>query len=210
MEVATLQDSSGNADGNLQIWCREFALRMGRLMPYRKLVRLRKATSIRNSREIICIAKAITAEVTSYLAKPDTLGNLQSLELRSSEAATSHTSFHIRPKLYADSEQALLERLNAVIDTAGGAVGRQELIDVADDQDALSASLIERHARTTLQQELTTALNRIDKGNERVQDEKFADLSKDIRRWWNLLRPDEPTFSSTVRPRKNCGGGGGF
>ena len=80
----------------------------------------------------------------------------------------------------------------------------QELIDLARDQDALRASLIERQARAALQRELKEAVRQIDRGNEKVLDDKFADLSGGIQHWWDLLRPDEPTFFSSVRPRKGA------
>ena len=94
--------------------------------------------------------------------------------------------------------------LTVVIDAASDTAGWQELIDVAGDQDALRTSLIERHARAALQKELTAALRQIDKGNEKVLDDKFGDLSDGIQHWWDLLRPGEPTFFSDVRPRKGA------
>ena len=151
--------------------------------------------------------KALTAEVNAYVGKPDTLeplDDLQPLKTRFGEAATAYSGLSELLKLYADAEMALLERLTPVIDAASDTGGWQELIDLARDQDALRTSLIERQARTALQGELNAAVRRIDRGNEKVLDDKFADLSGGIQHWWDLLRPDEPTFFSAVKPRKGA------
>ena len=149
-------------------------------------------------------AKAHAAEIARYVENPDTLDDPQPLKTRFGEAATAYSGFAAMLKLYADAEMALLEQLTAVIDAASDTAGWQELIDVAGDQDALRTSLIERHARTALQKELTAALRQIDNGNEKVLNDKFGDLSNGIQHWWDLLRPGEPTFFSTVRPRKGA------
>ena len=149
-------------------------------------------------------AKVRAAEIARYVENPDTLDDPQPLKTRFGEAATAYSVFAALLKPYADAETALLEQLTAVIDAASGTAGWQELIDVAGDQDVLRTSLIERHTRAALQEELTAALRQIDKGNEKVLNDKFGDLSDGIQHWWDLLRPGEPTFFSTVRPRKGA------
>ena len=149
-------------------------------------------------------AKALTAEVDGYVEKPDTLHDPQPLRTCFSNAATAYTDFAAQLELYADAETALLERFTAVIDAASDTGDWQKLIDLARDQDALRASLIERQAQAALQRELNAAVRQIDRGNEKVLDDKFVDLSGGIQHWWDLLRPDEPTFFSAVRPRKGA------
>ena len=138
------------------------------------------------------------------MENPDTLHDPQPLKTRFGEAATAYSGFAALLKPYADAENALLDQFTVVIDAASDTAGWQELIDIAGDQDALRTSLIERHARAALQKELTAALRQIDKGNEKVLDDKFGDLSDGIQHWWDLLRPGGPTFFSDVRPRKGA------
>ena len=166
------------------------------LMALRNLARGRAA--------IDATAKALAAEIAGYVENPVTLDDPQSLKTRFGEALTAYSGFAALLKPYADAEKTLLEQLTAVIDAASDTAGWQELIDVAGDQDALRNSLIERHARTALQQELTAALRQIDRGNQKVLDDKFGDLSDGIQHWWDFLRPGEPTFFSAVRPRKGA------
>ena len=149
-------------------------------------------------------AKAIAAEIAGYVENPDTLDDPQPLRTRFGEVATAYSGCAALLTPYADAEKALLEQLTAAIDAASDTAGWHELIDVAGNQDALRTSLIERHARAALQKQLTAARRQIDKGNEKVLDDKFGDLSAGIQHWWDLLRPDEPTFFSAVRPRKGA------
>ncbi len=149
-------------------------------------------------------ASALAAEVEGYAEKPDTLRDPQPLRTGFGNVATAYSNFAIQLELYADAETALLERLTVVIDAASDTSGWQELIDLAGDQGALRASLIERQARADMHGELNSALRQIDKGNEKVLEDKFANLSGSIQHWWDLLRPDEPTFFSAVKPRKGA------
>ena len=88
------------------------------------------------------------------MENPDTLHDPQALKTRFGEAATAYGGFAALLKPCADAENALLEQLTVVIDAASDTAGRQDLIDVAGNQDALRTSLIERHARAALQEEL--------------------------------------------------------
>ena len=166
------------------------------LMALRSLTRARAAVD--------ATSKALAAEITGYVENLDTLNDPQLLKTRFGEAATAYSGFAALLQPYSDAEMALLEKLTTVIDAASDAVGWQELIDVAGDQDALRTSLIERQARAAVQNELTSALRQIDKGNEKVLNDKFGELNDGIQHWWDLLRPGERTFFSNVRPRKGA------
>ena len=166
------------------------------------LMALRKLAAARATMDDI--ARALRTEIAGYVNSPDTLEDPQPLKARFSEVTAAYNGFVALLKPYAVAEAVLLERLTPVIDAASETAGWQELLDVASDQDALRDSLIERQARTALQKELRAALRQIDRGNEKVLDDKFGDLSGGIQHWWDLLRPGEPTFFAAVRPRKRA------
>lgn len=52
--------------------------------------------------------------------------------------------------------------------------------------------------------ELDAALKQIDRAREEVLNDKFGEFSSLIQRWWERLRPDEPTFFSAVQPRRGA------
>ena len=153
---------------------------------------------------IKAIASDLTTEMNGYVENPDTLHNPQPLKTSFGEAADAFQAYSDQMSLYSDAEDDLLEQLATVIDAASDTAGWRDLIDMANDQSALRASLIERNSRIALQEELKSALRMIDNGNEQVLNDKFSDLSDGIQRWWDLLRPDEPTFFSAVMPRKGA------
>ena len=147
---------------------------------------------------------ALETEIAGYLENLDTLVDPQSLKTRFGEAATAYGRFAALCEAYGAAEMDLRQQVIAVVDAASDTAGWQELVDVAGDQDALRTALIDRHARTAMRKELAAALRQIDNGNEKVLNDKFGELSDGIQHWWDLLRPGEPTFFSTVRPRKGA------
>ena len=105
---------------------------------------------------------------------------------------------------YAPADAALQNALNQVLDAQSDTTGWQDFLDVAAQPDELREFLIERAARKSVADDLETALKQIDRAKERVLDDKFADYSSLIQKWWERLRPDEPTFFSAVQPRKGA------
>ena len=101
----------------------------------------------------------------------------------------------------AAAVRVLLTALTEIIDTEADAVGWQEFLDIANNPVGLHEALVDREARTRVSRELSTALRQIDRGKERVLDEKFNDYSDLVQQWWERLRPEEPTYFSSVGPR---------
>jgi hypothetical protein len=105
---------------------------------------------------------------------------------------------------YRAPEGALLAALNNVLDAQADIAGWQDFIDIAKAPAALRTALIERAARAAVAKELEAALKQIDQAKEEVLDDKFSEYSGLIQKWWNWLRPDEPTFFSAMKPRKGA------
>jgi hypothetical protein len=106
-----------------------------------------------------------------------------------------------RERAYVQAEHPLKEALRSVVDSRSNTTGWQELIDVANDQEALYSDLIDMKARAVVINEFSQALQKIDRAKEEVMNEKFAEMSQEIEDWWERLRPDEPVFFSGVKPR---------
>jgi hypothetical protein len=123
------------------------------------------------------------------------------LRNRLTELASAFQAVSDRLPAYTAAEAAVAGPLKAVADAASQTAGWQDLIDLASNQAGLRAALIERFAREQTRKELDQALKQIDKGNEAVLDAKFQELSGSVMMWWDLLRPDEMSFFSAVKPR---------
>ncbi|MFQ5847139.1 MAG: AAA family ATPase [Candidatus Methylomirabilales bacterium] len=108
------------------------------------------------------------------------------------------TSFASAIDAYKVPESSLRTALNEVLDAQSDTAGWQDFLDVAGQPDKLRNALIDRKAHTTVEDELAAALKQIDRAKEQVLDDKFSDYSGLIQKWWERLRPDEPTFFSAV------------
>jgi len=105
---------------------------------------------------------------------------------------------------YGEPAETLVAALNEVLDAQADTAGWQDFVDIARDIVGLRTALIDRAARASVAKELDTALKEIDRAKEKVLDDKFADHSGLIQKWWEKLRPEEPTFFSAVQPRKGA------
>lgn len=117
------------------------------------------------------------------------------------ELAECRERLIVATRATARAAKALLAALTETIDAEADTVGWQEFLDVANDVVGLHDALVEREARTRLSAELGAALKQIDRAKERVLDDKFTDYSDLVQEWWERLRPEEPTYFSSVGPR---------
>jgi len=118
--------------------------------------------------------------------------------------ATLRTGFASAIEAYKAPAAALGTALNEVLDAQSDTAGWQDFLDIAGQPHKLRSALIERKARATVENELEAALKQIDRAKEQVLDDKFSDYSGLIQKWWERLRPDEPTFFAAVQPRKGA------
>ena len=118
-----------------------------------------------------------------------------------SELADHRSRLIVAARAAATAARPLLAALTATIDAEADVVGWQEFLDIANDPVGLHKALVEREARIRVSGELVAALKQIDRGKERVLDDKFTDYSDLVQQWWERLRPEEPTYFSSVGPR---------
>jgi len=91
--------------------------------------------------------------------------------------------------------------LKAAVDQSANTKGWEALVRICRDPSGLWSALASAAAHTHKVKTLEKALADIDTANGEVADSKFADLSDGIRRWWNLLRPNEATYFDAVQRR---------
>ena len=163
------------------------------LKALKQLVRIYKTIS-RPARQLV----ADLAEMQDDLNKLD---DIAALTNRCNEAIRLAARFHQALISYLPLEMAVVDALNAVIDAQSQTKGWRELIDIARDPAGLRVGLVEAAALAHVRKDLTQALRQIDTGNEKVAEEKFSALSDGVATWWDLLRPDELSFFSALRPR---------
>jgi hypothetical protein len=95
---------------------------------------------------------------------------------------------------YREAAEPLIEGLRREIDRRVGTEGWQNLTDLTEQRGELLSWLIKKAAYKEVVREVEEAVREIDEAKAAILDEKFTELGQEILRWWNLLRPDEPTF----------------
>jgi AAA domain len=102
---------------------------------------------------------------------------------------------------YAAALQPLLQTMKPAVDQSSKTEGWEELLRFARDP----APLFEVLQRVQLHRKqlaaIEQALKEIDAAAGKVADEKFVDLSDEVTRWWEMLRPGEASYFSSVRRR---------
>jgi hypothetical protein len=163
------------------------------LASLRRLVRARTRA--------LAIAARLAKVVADAVAKPESLNDASAIRAAFAALAGACGTFAEELAEYAPAENIVSTALRKVVDAKSETTGWQELIDLAADQINLRNALIDRAAHEQVAKELAQALKQIDKGNETVLEEKFTKLSDGVQKWWDLLRPEELSFFSGVRPR---------
>lgn len=163
------------------------------LASLRRLVRARTRA--------LAVAGRLAGVITAAIAKPELLVDPMIIKSRFSDLAAVREAFAAELALYDLTENIVRTALQELVDAQSETTGWQELLEVAADQLDLRTALVSHAAREQALRELAQALRQIDKGNEAVLEEKFGELSEGVQKWWDLLRPEEMSFFSGVRPR---------
>jgi RecF/RecN/SMC N terminal domain len=163
------------------------------LQVLRPLVRRRAAMDRR--------IRSMAAQIADYSANPDSLDDPAVLTQEFQALTEIETAFRAALVSYARAEQLVSDALKAIVDAESKTSGWQELIELAGKLAVLRDAIINRDVHATVQKEIAQAVKQIDRANETVLDQKFVELSDGIEVWWNLLRPNELSFFSAVKPR---------
>lgn len=163
------------------------------------LSRLRRLVRART--RLVWAAKRLAGLIEDAVEKPESLEDPALIQYGFAALAEARDAFAAELVPYDLAEKAVSDGLREVVDAQSETTGWQELIDLAGHRANLRAALVDRSAHEQAAKELAQALKQVDKGNETVLEEKFGDLSDGVQTWWDLLRPDELSFFSGVRPR---------
>ena len=137
---------------------------------------------------------AASADISVWSAASDLITALE-------HVAELYAACEAAQQAYAAPAQALAQPLTASVDQSVKTNGWQELIEFAREPNALRHALGEARAHAAKVKSLENALKEIDTGNGKVADQKFDGLSVSVKLWWDRLRPDEPSFFSSVGRR---------
>jgi hypothetical protein len=164
--------------------------RAGELMPsWREASSSLEAALARLKGQLLELQKSL--ETTGL----DCLNEAKIEDLRENVVALSHGAgaFAAARRRYEEVSRLLIAALRPEVDRRAGTEGWQDLIDLAERREQLVRWLVARAAYREVLDRVDEAIRQIDEAKAEILDEKFMQLGQEILRWWNLLRPDEPT-----------------
>jgi hypothetical protein len=141
------------------------------------------------------------AEIRSALADTDQWGNAQALDGCLALVGDAHAHLEACLQAYEAPAKVLGEALKVTVDQSTQTKGWESLVSIARDPAGLWQAMTVAAAHAIKVKSLEKALTEIDTGNGKVVDQKFSDLSDEVRKWWDLLRPNESTFFDAVARR---------
>lgn len=147
--------------------------------------------------------RRIASHCDKALADPDTWADIADLRqaLTDVEMFQQHLT-SIEPA-YLAAVQPMFEQLKQAVDQSTALAGWEALLDCALAPAAVFEAIAATTGHAAVIKSLQTAHGEIEKANGKVADQKFGELSDDVRVWWDRLRPDEPTFFDGVKRRSS-------
>jgi len=87
------------------------------------------------------------------------------------------------------------------IDVSTQVAGWEALTRMGKDIEGVERALTQSRKYDAELKAMDKAIADVEKGIGIVVDQKFADLSDGVRKWWDLLRPEEATYFDTIQRR---------
>jgi hypothetical protein len=152
-------------------------------------------------KSLVRAAETVVSEIQLY--QMDALGwarqgefdaAITALEMRQSDFIKGLASFE-------GPDRRVEIALKREIDAASAVAGWDALCRLAEDIEGLEYALVQRNRFAAERKAVDKAIADIEKGIGVVIDQKFIALSGQVRRWWDLLRPEEATYFDTVQRR---------
>ncbi len=143
----------------------------------------------------------LLTESQAALSTPDIWSGAQQLADGVAAIQGAQIQFEAMLLAYDIPARDLGARLKTAVDESTNAKGWEPLIRVSRNPTGLWQALATLAVHAGKVAGIEKALKEIDAGNGKVLDEKFDDLSKEVRAWWDRLRPDESAFFDAVQRR---------
>lgn len=140
-------------------------------------------------------------EVQSALADAEQWNGSEVLDEYLARVGDAHAHFDTCLQAYEAPAKAIGLTLKAAVDQSVHTKGWESLVNIARDPTSLWQAMTIAIAHALKVKALEKALVEIDTCNGKVVDQKFTYLSEGVRKWWDLLRPNESTFFDAVARR---------
>ena len=137
--------------------------------------------------------RALKVVEASLVAHP-TSDSIKKLGEHTDAVKAAHASALEAMSTYVEVAPGVAEPLIRAVEEMSAVGGWTEFVHLGRHLQATRQAVVERVAYTELAKELEVACKQVDKAKEAVLDGKFGELDADVRVWWDLLRPDQPSY----------------
>ncbi len=140
-------------------------------------------------------------ELAFAQANTDQWAGAQALATLLVQMANEYAQLEASLAAYDGPAKEVAAAIKMAVDQSANTNGWEPLVAVCRDPHGLWSALGVSAAHTLKIKTLEKALTDIDTANGKVTDSKFDDLSKGIRSWWDMLRPNEGAYFDAVQRR---------
>lgn len=153
---------------------------------------------------ILALCAKTTRNITWFEEEVSRLEDYLALreELESREAC--YQQFVVVIEAYKEATEPLMQPLKNLVAEKSDTTGWAEFVTLGHSISDLESEVKDAAAHTLLSSELEQACRQVEEAKEGVVEDKFSDLSDEVRSWWNRLRPEEPAFFSDLGLRKKA------
>lgn len=116
----------------------------------------------------------------------------------------SYKRFVVSIEAYKETTDPLIQPLKNLVAKMSATTGWAEFVRLGRSIPELESEVKDAAAHTLLLSELEQACRQVEAAKEAVVEDKFSNLSDEVRSWWNRLRPEEPAFFSDLGLRKKA------
>lgn len=141
------------------------------------------------------------SELAIAQANTDQWVGPQVLALLLVQVASAYAQLEASLAAYDDPAKEVGTAIKRAVDQSADTNGWEAMVALCRDPHGLWRALGVAAAHTLKIKTLEKALADIDTANGKVADGKFDDLSKGIRVWWEMLRPNEGAYFDAVQRR---------
>lgn len=127
--------------------------------------------------------------------------NLDNLQNSLSDYEATLTSLKTFEEQYKSKAQFIHERIQAKVSEKTKTVGWSHLIGLAKSITEARDHVSQYYAFNQKLKVFSDTLADIDRAKSMILETKFEALSADIKKWWNLLRPEERSYFEHIKPR---------
>jgi hypothetical protein len=147
------------------------------------------------------VVAAFREEIQAVLKDAEQWNGKQALEDFMQQARDGHAHLETCLQAYEAPARVVGSAIKTAVDQSIHTKGWESLVNIARDSHGLLQAIVVVSIHLAKVKALEKAVGEIDTASGKVVDQKFADLSDGVRKWWNLLRPDESTFFDAVARR---------